>query len=238
MTDPTYVLVPGAGGVAAYWRPVVDELARRGHEAIAVDLPGDDEQAGLPEYADAIVAAARDRPDVVLVGQSMGAFSASLSAPRLPTSLLVLVNAMVPTAGETPGEWWDNTGQPEAKRKNDIREGRDPDAAFDLATYFLHDTPPELVDEVWATSRNEGDAAFGTPWTLPAWPDVPTKVVAGRDDRFFPLDFQLALARQRLSIEPDVLPGGHLLALSHPVELVDLLESHGIVADNGTVKRE
>lgn len=230
MTDPSYVLVPGAGGVAAYWRPVVDELTRRGHEAVAVDLPGDDDQAGLPQYVDAIVAAAGDRPDVVLVGQSMGAFSASLAAPRLPTSLLVLVNAMVPAPGETPGEWWDNTGQPKAKRDNDIREGRDPDAEFDLATYFLHDTPPALVDEVWATSRNEADAAFGSTWTLPAWPDVPTKVVAGRDDRFFPLDFQLRLSRQRLGIEPDVLPGGHLLALSHPIELADLLESYGVVA--------
>ncbi len=146
---------------------------------------------------------------------------------------------MVPTPGETPGEWWDNTGQPKAKRDNDIREGRDPDADFDLATYFLHDTPPELVDEVWATVPQRGATRRSrTPWTLPAWPDVPTKVVAGRDDRFFPLDFQLALARERLGIEPDVLPGGHLLALSHPVELVDLLESYGIVSDTGIVKRE
>jgi pimeloyl-ACP methyl ester carboxylesterase len=231
MADPTYVLVPGAGGAAAYWGPVTAELGRRGHEAIAVDLPGDDDNAGLPEYVDAIATAAGDRPEVVLVGQSMGAFSASLAAPRLPTSLLVLVNAMVPAPGETPGEWWDNVGQPKAKRDNDIREGRDPDADFDLATYFLHDTPPELVDEVWATSRTEASAAFGTPWTLPAWPDVRTKVVTGRDDRFFPLDFQLRLSRQRLGIEPDVLAGGHLMALSHPVELADLLESYGMVSD-------
>jgi len=47
----TYVLIPGAGGAAWYWHRVVPLLQRAGHEAIAVDLPGADELAGLPEYA-------------------------------------------------------------------------------------------------------------------------------------------------------------------------------------------
>jgi pimeloyl-ACP methyl ester carboxylesterase len=220
-----------------YCRLVVEELERRGHRAIAVDLPGDDDSAGLPEYADAIVSAAGDSADVVLVAQSMGAISGSLAAPRLPVSQLVLVNPMIPAPGETPGEWWGNTGQPEARRDNDIREGRDPDAEFDLATYFLHDTPAELLDELWATSRNESDAAFGTPWTLPAWPAVPTRVISGADDRFFPLEFQRRLAHERLGLEPEVLPGGHLVALSHPEALVDLLESSGMVAGTLIVKK-
>ena len=32
-----------------------------------------------------------------------------------PVSSLVLVNAMVPVPGETPGEWWANTGAVEAR---------------------------------------------------------------------------------------------------------------------------
>ena len=61
----------------------------------------------------------------------MGAFSAPLTCERLPVSELVLLNAMIPTPGETAGEWWGNTGQAEAMRSNDVREGRDPDAGFD-----------------------------------------------------------------------------------------------------------
>jgi alpha-beta hydrolase superfamily lysophospholipase len=49
-----FVLVPGAGGAAWYWHRVVSELEQPGHEAVAVDLPGPDESAGLPEYAEAI----------------------------------------------------------------------------------------------------------------------------------------------------------------------------------------
>jgi pimeloyl-ACP methyl ester carboxylesterase len=224
MSSSTFVLVPGAGGVAAYWNLVVAELERRGHDAVAVDLPGDDNSAGLPQYVDAVLAAVPDRAGLVIVGQSLGAFSASLAAARVPGCRLVLLNAMIPAPGETPGEWWDNTRQPEAKRDNDIREGRDPDAEFDLATYFLHDTPAEIVDEVMSTGRVESDAVFADPWPLSEWPDVPTTVIAGRDDRFFPLEFQTRLARERLGLEPRTLPGGHLVALSHPEELVDELD--------------
>jgi pimeloyl-ACP methyl ester carboxylesterase len=224
--EPTYVLIPGAGGVAWYWHRVVAELQQRGHTAVAVDLPGDDDTAGLPEYADAVVAQAGSATDVVLVAQSMGAFTALEVFDRLPVSLLVLVNAMTPLPGETPGDWWGNTGQAQAMRDNDAREGRPADAAFDLHTYFLHEFSPAEIDESWQYQREESDKAFGSPLKLSAWPDAPTRVVTGRDDRFFPAEFQRRVSQERLGITPDVIPGGHLVALSQPVALVDLLESY------------
>src|SRR5688572_8997193 len=96
----TFVLVPGAGGSAWYWHRLVAELARRGHEALAVDLPADDDSAGLAAYADTVVAAIGDRAPVVLVAQSMGGLTAPLVCDRVPVELLVLVNAMVPAPGD------------------------------------------------------------------------------------------------------------------------------------------
>ena len=58
-----------------------------------------------------------------------------------------------------------------------------------------------------------------------SWPAVPIRVVAGSGDRFFPLEFQRDVARDRLGLEPDVLPGGHLIALAHPSELASYLLS-------------
>ena len=75
----------------------------------------------------------------------MGGFAAPLTCDRLPVSELVLLNAMIPAPGETAGEWWGNTGQAEAMRSNDLREGRDPAAGFDAQTYFLHDLPPDVL---------------------------------------------------------------------------------------------
>jgi hypothetical protein len=42
-----FVLVPGAGGMPWYWHRVVPLLGSAGHQAIAVDLPGDDRDAEI-----------------------------------------------------------------------------------------------------------------------------------------------------------------------------------------------
>ncbi|MGO9220880.1 MAG: alpha/beta fold hydrolase [Streptosporangiaceae bacterium] len=213
----TFVLIPGAGGTASYWYRVVPLLEARGHRAIAVELPGDDESAGLPEYTRLVIAAIGGRPDVVLVAQSMGAFTAPMVCARAPVSLLVLVNAMIPRPGETPAAWWGNTGSEQA-RVAAARDGGYP-AEFDLDTYFLHDLPAEVLASGEASGRPEAGIAFGQPCDIGQWPAVATRVIAGRDDRFFPLEFQRRVAKDRLGLDVDVVPGGHLAALSHPAEL-------------------
>ena len=60
-----FVLIPGAGGAAWYWHRVVPLLQEAGHEAIAVDLPGDDPAAGLPEYARLTASAIKDRSNEI-----------------------------------------------------------------------------------------------------------------------------------------------------------------------------
>jgi pimeloyl-ACP methyl ester carboxylesterase len=219
----TYVLVPGAGGAAWYWHRLTPLLEGRGHRAVAVDLPAADEKAGLQEYADAVVAAAEGLGEVTVVAQSMGGFTAPLVCGRLPVSRMVLVNAMIPTPGETAGDWWANTGQAAAKRANDLRESRDPDAPFDLLVTFFHDVPPEVTEAGMAGAPDQADRPFGEVWPLDAWPDVPTRVLSGREDRLFPVDFQARVAQERLGITPTRLPGGHLVALSRPAELAELV---------------
>lgn len=224
----TFVLVPGAGGDPWYWHPVLPLLERYGERAIAVDLPTGDESAGLGAYADAIVAAAEGAGDVTLVAQSMAGFSAPLACDRLDVRRIVLVNAMVPAPGETAGDWWENTGQGEARRANEAAAGRDPDAPFDERTGFFHDVPPEVTREAFSRpERGQAGKPFGEPWPLAAWPDVPTSGIAGSDDRIFPLAFQQRVARERLGIDLAVIGSGHLPSLSVPDELVAAILSAG-----------
>jgi pimeloyl-ACP methyl ester carboxylesterase len=211
----TYVLIPGAGGAASwFWDPVASRLRAAGHDAIPVDLPAADPKAGLPEYAELVVAAASGRDDVVLVAQSMGAFAALPACERMPVAHLVLLNAMIPAPGESAGDWGRNTGS-EAARLAAARE-HGYGEAFDLETYFLHDVPPEIAAAGAEHEQPEADISFGQPCPFARWPDVPTTVLAGRDDRLFPAGFQQRLARERLGLEAHVLPGGHLNALSEP----------------------
>jgi pimeloyl-ACP methyl ester carboxylesterase len=216
----TFVLIPGAGGMAWDWDRVIPLLAAAGRQAVAVDLPGDDDSAGLPEYAALVAAAMSGHDDVVLVAFSLGGFTAPLVATRPEVSGLVLVNAMIPVPGETAGAWWDNTGAVQARV--DAARAAGYDQEFDEAVYFLHDVPAEVLAS-GLRPRAEADTVFGSPCEFGAWPAVPIKVVAGAQDRFFPADFQRRVARDRLGLTADVLPGGHLIALSQPRALADYL---------------
>jgi pimeloyl-ACP methyl ester carboxylesterase len=210
----TFLLIPGAGGAAWYWHRISPLLRAAGHTVIAVDLPGADPTRGLPEYADLVATAGGGRHELVVVAQSMGAFSALPACDRLPVRALVLLNAMVPAPGETPGDWWEHTGWA-AARVAAARAGGYPEA-FDLETYFLHDVDLAVAAAGESHQRPEADIAFEQPCAFERWPDVPTTVLAGRGDRFFPLDFQRRVARERLGAEVHTLPGGHLAALSEP----------------------
>ena len=216
-----YVLVPGAGGAAWYWSRVAPRLSAAGQNAVPVDLPGDDESAGLAEYVDLVVAAAGDEPDTVLVAQSLGGFTAPMVAARMPLRAIVLVNAMIPNPGERAGEWWDATGWSAARVAAAERNGYP--AEFDLHTYFLHDVDPAVAAAGEPYQRPEADIVFASVCDIAAWPDVPTRVVAGADDRFFPLELQRRVACDRLGLDIDIVPGGHLAALSHPRELTAYL---------------
>src|SRR5918997_851905 len=141
----TYALIPGAGGEAWYWHRVAPELAARGHDVVTPDLPADDDSAGFAEYADVVVDAIGDRADVVVVAQSLGGFTAPLVCERVAVRLLVLVAAMVPTPGESAGDWWANTGWDAAHRDEAARDGRAVGEEFDPREEFFHDVPGDVV---------------------------------------------------------------------------------------------
>lgn len=152
----------------------------------------------------------------MVVAQSLGGFTAPLVCERVTVDLLVLVAAMVPAPEEPPGDWWTNTGW---------RQGWQGD--FDVMTVFFHDVPPEVTAKAMARGeREQSGAPLEKPWPLKKWPDVPTRFLLCRDDRFFPADFLRRVAKDRLGIVPDEMDGGHLPALAHPDELVRRLEGY------------
>jgi pimeloyl-ACP methyl ester carboxylesterase len=110
----TFVLIHGASDVGWYWHLTEAELRARGHATVAPDLPCDNDAASLDDYARTVTDAVGGRQELVIVGQSYGAFTATLVASRSAVRLLVLLAGMIPAPGESPGEWWDNTRYREA----------------------------------------------------------------------------------------------------------------------------
>jgi pimeloyl-ACP methyl ester carboxylesterase len=219
----TYVLIHGAADSAWYWHLLAPELRGRGHDVVAPDLPCDDDSAGLSEYADTVVDAIGDRTDLLVVAQSFGGFTAPLVCERMPVELLVLLAGMIPLPGEPPEDWPANTGFEQARREQDERDGRAPD---DVIALFYHDVPPDLAAEALRRERRQSATPGEKPWPLRAWPDVPTRFLLGRDDRFFPAGFMRRVVRERLGITPDEIDGSHCVALSRPRELADRLEGY------------
>jgi pimeloyl-ACP methyl ester carboxylesterase len=209
--EPAFVLVPGAGGRAWYWHRLLPELTRRGFEAVAVDLPADDDAAGLDAYVETVLAAADPWQDVVVVAQSMGGLVGPLVCARRPVRSLVLLNAMIPRPGETGAQWWTATGHRAEGTWQEL---------------FFNEAPPDVL----ADAESRGDVVqssrpFQDPWPLTGWPDVSTLVLTAAEDRFFPPDFQRRVARERLGLDVELVPGDHLAALSRPVELAERLDA-------------
>ncbi|WP_029263651.1 MULTISPECIES: alpha/beta fold hydrolase [unclassified Microbacterium] len=219
----TFVLIHGGGDVGWSWHLVAAELVARGHEVFAPDLPAGDDSLTLEDYADAVVAEVGPRRDVVVLGHSFGAFTAPLVAERLSADLLVLAAGMIPAPGEPPERWWSESGylaaaEAQAAIDGGLTGNEDPYVSF------YNGVPRELADEALRRERaHPSSAAMVVPWPLKVWPDVPTRVIVFADDRFFPPRFLRDLARERLGVVADEVPGGHCAMLSRPTEIAEML---------------
>jgi pimeloyl-ACP methyl ester carboxylesterase len=211
----TFAFIHGAGDVGWYWHLVAAELLARGHHTVAPDLPIEDDNAGLTEYATVVVEAIGDRRDVVVVAQSFGGYVAPIVAERIDARLIVLVAAMIPSPGESADEMFANTRwEPEQLEDSSA------------SAVFYHDVPRALADDALSRGRRQSDTPGRQPWPLGAWPHVETRFVLCRNDRFFPARWLRPLVRDRLGIEPAELDSGHCPALSRHRELAELLDRY------------
>ncbi|WP_410664419.1 alpha/beta fold hydrolase [Amycolatopsis sp. lyj-84] len=215
----TFVLIHGGGGSAWDFHLLEAELTGRGHDVVAVNLPIEDEKAGFAEHVETVTKAIGDRGDLVVLGHSYGGFTAPLVAAKHSARLLVLLTAMIPKPGESPGDWWGNTGFADNQDLSDEEK-------------FYNGVPADLVAEAGSHGRNQVSAEWGEPWPLEKWPDVPTKVLIAREDRFFTPEFQRRVVQDRFGFAPDEIEGSHSVPLSHPKVLADRLESY-LTSDPG-----
>jgi pimeloyl-ACP methyl ester carboxylesterase len=215
VTSATYVLIHGAGDSGWYWHLVDRKLRERGHDVVVMDLPVDDDAAGLSEYAGVIVEAIRGRRDLVVVAQSFGSYVAPIVCDQVPVSLLVFVAGMVPSPGESAEEMFANTGY-----------AQEPQEDSSDRAIFYHDVPDRLAAEAIARGRRQSPTPGTEPWPLPAWPDVRMRYLLCRNDRLFPRRWVRRVVRDRLGITPDEIDSGHCPALSRPDELTNRLDAY------------
>ena len=220
-----YLLLHGAASTGWIWHRVEAGLREHGHEVVAPDLPCADPAAGLEAYTQMALDAVRvfGIEPVVVVAQSLAGMIAPVVATRRLVSRIVLVAAMIPRPGESANQWAAATGQPEAQAALLACLGIPLEDRFDPELIFVHDLDPDLKAESARHVPDQQVRPTMDPCPIAEWPAVPTHVIAATDDRFFPLEFMQRQARERLGLEPDTIPGGHLEALSHGPHLVEKL---------------
>ena len=199
----TFALIHGGGSTAWDWHLVEKLLEGQGHRVVAVDLPIEDAAAGLEDYVSAVIAAVGTSGHVVVVGHSLGGFTAPLVAEALRADGLVYLAGMIPLPGESLGQWWENTGH------------RQSSASADTDEVFFNGVPEHLARDAKAREREQ----LGE-WMSEPWPGrrstMPTGAILCLDDRFFPAVFMARQIRDRLGVEPIEIPGGHYAPLSEP----------------------
>lgn len=212
----TFAILPGGGDSPSSWELVTANLRELGHDAIAIDLPVEDPDAGWDDYAKTTAAAVRGRPDVVVVAHSLGGFTAPLVCSYTPVRQLVLVAAMIPTPGAIAGDYRSESGYHDAQFDEDA---------------FYYDLSPEAVERAKRAERDQQDRVMGEPSPITRWPDVPTHFLLCRDDRCFSAVVSRRLVPARLGIQPDEIDGGHCIHLARPRELAERLHEYAVRND-------
>ena len=230
MVDPVdFVLVHGAYHGSWCWDLVKDELTRRGHRVVTMNLPIEDPRADLLDYRDAVLEAADGLEAPVVVGHSMAGAVVPLVAASRPVSCLVFLCAFVPWPGRSLNQLRASEPLETYRLTNvDFEDLGDRVWMIGAATaheLFFHDVSDELASWAQPLLRPQSYRVFEQPSPLKAWPDARCVSILCDQDRALDPDWSRSTARDRLGVTAIELNCGHSPFLARPLELADALES-------------
>jgi pimeloyl-ACP methyl ester carboxylesterase len=236
------VLVHGAWADASSWTPVIAGLQDDGYTVVAPP----NTLRGIKSDSDYLAAyLATIKGPIVLVGHSYGgAVITNAATGNAQIKALVYVDAFIPKKGETvlqlvserPGSCLSGGGDPTKVFTFVSYPGAPPDD-FDLyiktqpddpypgfAACFANDLPTAEAAILAATQRPFTLSGGNEPSGRPAWKQIPSWAVVGTDDQVVPPAELLFMAR-RAGAQITKIDAGHLSMLSHPDDVVDVIES-------------
>jgi pimeloyl-ACP methyl ester carboxylesterase len=224
----TFALVHGAWHGAWCWERLLAPLEARGHGAVAVDLPAEDLDAGLDEYADLVAAfLAPVADDAIVVGHSLNGLILPLVAARRPVSAIVYLCALVPLEGKSLGD------QLSASTLPILTFGERPERDGDGRSYWPPERArgalyPDLAEEdaAWAAAQLRPQAPTSQKQPHPAGlPPVRAVSIIGAHDAALNPEWSRVVAAERLGTAPVELATGHFPMIAAPEALADALDA-------------
>ena len=225
----TFALLHGAWHGAWCWERLLGPLERRGHGAVAVDLPAEDLDAGLDAHADLVAASlAGAGDDVIVVGHSLNGLVAPLVAARRPVRAVVYLAAFVPVEGESMNDQIRSSPEPVLlfrERPEPDGQGRSRWADEAVATRALYpDLEPEDAQRAFMQLRPQAPTTQRERHPSGAPPVPSVSIVCAQDAAVNPA-WSRRVARERLGVEPVELAAGHFPMITVPEALADALDA-------------
>jgi pimeloyl-ACP methyl ester carboxylesterase len=233
-----FVFLHGSWQGAWCWRGIVLRLAAKGHEALALDLPGHGEDRRPPatvtlqDYVDRTIEAVHSsKDDPILVGHSMGGAIISQAAEFVPGRVraLVYVAALVPPNGSSMMKFVEGFDPEYVAHFLWSPDRRTAQITPEGARLFLYShCPPTTIESALPLLGAEPVAPFETPVTLTEAKlgKVPRYYIECTQDRVVPIALQRAMCSAIPCDGVFSLDTGHSPFFSRPEELV--LALHGI----------
>ena len=228
--DITVVLVHGAFAESSSWDGVIPKLVAQGYNVIAAANP----LRGLKNDSD-FVATILDniKGPVVLVGHSYGGSVITCAAfGHRNVKALVYIDGTAPDVGESTamlsGQFPGGTLGPALAPPVPL-----PDGNKDLYirqdkfhAQFAADVPAKQAALMYATQRPVTEAALNEPSSVPAtWMTIPSWFIYGELDLNIPPAAYAFMAKRAKAKELiEVKGGSHVVMISHPDEVAQLIE--------------
>jgi pimeloyl-ACP methyl ester carboxylesterase len=218
------VLVHGAWADGSSWSAVIESLQADGYNVAAPQFP-------LTSLADDVaklrhVLDLQDGPTVI-TGHSYGGEVITAVGPDAPNVVgLVYIAAVGLDEGESLGGLLAQ-GPPTPALAHQFvdAEGFVWLTEDDFVTGFAGDVDPAKAKALYAAQQPLSASAFAdVMMSTPAWKSLPSWYMVAQDDQALPPDAQRMFA-ERMGATTVEVPSSHLAMVSHPAEVVNLIES-------------
>jgi pimeloyl-ACP methyl ester carboxylesterase len=222
-SQTSVVLIHGAWAEGSCWSDVVEQLQAEGYMVKAPQFP-------LTSLADDVarlrqVLTLHDGP-TILVGHSYGGqIMTALGADAPNVVGLVYIAAFGLDEGESLGALLAQGPVTPALAHQVVDEkGFVWLSEDDFVNHFAADVEPMKASVLYAVQQPLAAAAFDDVMGVPAWKSLPSWYLVASDDEALPPDAERLFAK-RMGATVVEVPSSHLAMVSHPKDVVQLIES-------------
>jgi pimeloyl-ACP methyl ester carboxylesterase len=221
--ETAVILIHGAWADGSSWSAVIEQLQAEGYNVTAPQFP-------LTSLADDVarlrqVLALHDGP-TVLVGHSYGGqIMTALGADAPNVVGLVYIAAFGLDEGESLGALLaQGPPTPALAHRLVDQSGFVWLSEDDFVNHFAADIDPMKARVLYAVQQPLAAAGFDDVMGVPAWRTLPSWYLVASDDEALPPEAERLFAKRMGAMVVEV-PSSHLAMVSHPKDVVQLIES-------------